>query len=190
MTTATLPRTQIPAGTWTVDPAHSRLGFAVKSLGFLTVRGQFLEFDGTIEIAEDLASSHAYGTVRAASVDTGRERRDEHLRSADFLDAANHPELRFRSKRIEAIGDRMLRIDAELEVNGITREIELDAELLAAEGSSGEERLGLEVRGTLSRRDHGMRFDPPLGIGNVLVADTVEFELDIAAGPFSPPTVS
>ena len=91
MTTATLPRTQIPAGTWTVDPAHSRLGFAVKSLGFLTVRGQFLEFDGTIEIAEDLASSHAYGTVRAASVDTGRERRDEHLRSADFLDAATIP---------------------------------------------------------------------------------------------------
>ena len=187
MTTATLPRTQIPAGTWTVDPVHSRLGFAVNSLGILTVRGEFLEFDGTIEIAEDLASSHAHGTVRAASVNTGRERRDEHLRSADFLDAAKHPELRFRSKRIQAIGDRMLRIDAELEVNGITREIELDAELL---GTSGEERLGLEVRGTLSRRDYGMRFDPPLGIGNVLVADTVELELDIAAGPFSPRTVS
>jgi polyisoprenoid-binding protein YceI len=182
MTTTTLPGTQVPTGTWAVDPAHSKLGFAVKSLGVATVRGEFREFEGTIEVGEDLDSSRAYGTVRTASVNTNRDRRDDHLRSADFLDAVNHPELRFESKRIEAIDDETVRIVAELEINGVTREIELEAEAVGTgEGLSGEERLGLEVRGTLSRRDYRMRFSLPLGSGNAFVADTVKLELEIAA---------
>ncbi len=102
MSTATATSTIAPAGTWTVDPAHSRFGFAVKHMGVATVRGHFEEVDGTLVIGEDLASAKVTGTAKTASVQTGVEGRDDHLRSADFFDAENHPELTFESTRIEA----------------------------------------------------------------------------------------
>lgn len=182
MSTATLSGTELPTGTWTVDPVHSRVGFAVKHLGIATVHGEFREFEGTVEIGEELESSCAYGAVKAASVNTGNEQRDEHLRSADFFDAANHPELHFESKRIEAIDDETFRIVGELVMIGVTREVELEAEVVGTgEGLSGEERLGLKVRGMLSRRDYGMTFDAALGSGNAVVADKVKVQVDIAA---------
>ena len=181
-TAPTITRTGIPTGTWTVDPVHSKVGFAVKHMGVATVRGEFRAFEGTIEIGEDLESSRAYGTVRAASIDTGQEQRDEHLRSPDFFDAGNHPELRFESQRIEALDDDTLRIVGELTMNGVTRELELQAELIGAGlGASDEERIGLEVTGRLSRRDYGMKFNAALGSGNAVVADKVRLELDLAA---------
>ena len=187
MATATAPaptitRTGIPTGTWSVDPVHSKVGFAVKHMGVATVRGEFREFEGTLEIGDDLESARAHGTVKAASVDTNQEQRDEHLRSADFFDAKNHPELRFESKRIEALDDETLRIVGELTMNGVTRELELHAEIIGAgRGAADEERVGLEVTGQLSRRDYGIRFNAALGSGNAVVADKVRLELDIAA---------
>src|SRR5215210_5247972 len=100
----------VPTGTWTVDPAHSKVGFAVKHMGIATVRGEFTDFEGTLEIAEDLASAKAYGTVKAASVDTNEPQRDAHLRSADFFDAETYPELAFESTRVEAIDEDTYRI--------------------------------------------------------------------------------
>ena len=182
MATATSTRTQVPAGTWTIDPVHSKVGFAVKHMGVATVRGEFREFGGTIEIGEDPESSRAHGTVKAASVNTNQEQRDEHLRSADFFDAEAHPELRFESTRIEAIDEETLHIVGELTLNGVTRELELKGEVLGTGlGASDEERIGLEVTGQLSRRDYGMRFNAALGSGNAVVADKVKLELDIAA---------
>jgi polyisoprenoid-binding protein YceI len=87
MTTTTLSRIGIPTGTWKVDKAHSRAGFAVKSLGLATVRGELRDFDGALEVGEGLADGRAYGRVDAASVDTNLARRDNHLRSTDFLSA-------------------------------------------------------------------------------------------------------
>src|SRR5437764_888580 len=98
MSTTTSLSTVIPAGTWAVDPAHSKVGFAVKHMGIATVRGEFTDFEGTLEIGEDLSTARAYGKVKAASVDTNEPQRDEHLRSGDFFDAANYPELTFESK--------------------------------------------------------------------------------------------
>jgi len=95
MTTAN--PTLIPAGTWTVDPAHSKVGFSVKHMGVTTVRGEFNEFEGMFEIGEDLASASASGTVKVASVDTNQSQRDDHLRSADFFGVEEHPELAFES---------------------------------------------------------------------------------------------
>ena len=92
---ATAARTQLPAGTWHVDPAHSRIAFAVKHLGIATVRGAFKEFEGTLELDE----GRAYGTVKTASVDTNDDKRDEHLRSSDFFDVVEHPELKLRVHR-------------------------------------------------------------------------------------------
>lgn len=182
MTTTTKSRELIPAGTWTVDPVHSTVGFAVKHMGVATVRGEFREFDGTVEIAEDLEASRVYGTVKATSVDTGQKERDDHLRSKDFFSGEEHPELRFRSTRIERVSDEKLRIVGELSINGTTREVELEAEVVGiGTGASDEQRLGLEVTGQVSRRDFGMRFDAALGSGNAVVADKVKLELDIAA---------
>ena len=174
--------TVVPAGTWVVDPAHTKVGFAVKHMGVTTVRGEFREFEGALEVGESLESTRAHGVVKAASVDTNQPQRDEHLRSADFFDAENNPELRFQSKRIEPVDEDTFRIVGDLTMNGVTNEIELTAELGGTEiGSQGEERIGLEVTGQLSRRDYRMKFNAALGSGNAVVADKVKLVLDVAA---------
>ncbi|HEX8975445.1 MAG TPA: YceI family protein [Solirubrobacteraceae bacterium] len=174
--------TAIPAGTWNVDPGHSTVGFAVKHMGIATVRGEFKEFEGTLEIGEDLASAKAYGTVKAQSVDTNEPQRDEHLRSADFFDAAQYPELRFESTKIEALDDEEYRITGQLTIHGVTNEIVLHAEAQGTDTDPwGNERVGLEVTGQLSRGDYGMKFNQALGSGNMLVADKVKLSLDISA---------
>jgi polyisoprenoid-binding protein YceI len=179
-TTITAPA--LKSGTWSVDQAHSKVGFAVKHMGVSTVRGEFNEFEGTFEVGDELSTARAWGTVKAASVDTNQPQRDEHLRSADFFDAANHPELRFESKRIEATDEDTFTIVGELTMNGVTREIELEAEIVGSDlGAQGEERVGLEITGKLSRDDFGMKFNQALGSGNLVVADRVKLILDIAA---------
>lgn len=182
MSTATPTRTPIPTGTWDVDAVHTRIGFAVKHMGVATVRGEFHEFEGAIEVGEDLASTRAYGTVKTASVSTRQEQRDGHLRSADFFDAEGYPEIRFESTRIEQADEETLRIVGEITIRGETREIELEAELGGTEvGPEGEDRIGLEATGKLSRVDFGMKFNTALGSGNAVVADKVKLDLDIAA---------
>jgi polyisoprenoid-binding protein YceI len=178
--TATAP--VIPTGTWTVDPAHSKVGFAVKHMGIATVRGEFTEFEGTLEIADDLSSAKAHGTVKAASVDTNEPQRDAHLRSADFFDADTYPELAFESTAIEAIDDETFRITGNLTLHGVTNEIVLTAEINGTDVDPyGNEKVGLEITGQLSRGEYGMKFNQALGSGNMLVADKVKLALDISA---------
>jgi polyisoprenoid-binding protein YceI len=102
--------TQVPTGTWVLDPAHFYVGVAVKHLGISTVRGEFKEFEGTLEIGEEVSTSKAYGTVRVASVDTREGDRDDHLRSPDFFDAAQFPEIAFESTEIEPLDEKALRV--------------------------------------------------------------------------------
>ena len=182
MSTTTSRSTLIPTGTWTVDPAHSKIGFGVKHMGIATVRGEFTEFEGALEIGDDLSSTTIHGTVKAASVDTNEPQRDEHLRSPDFFDAARYPELRFESTSIEALDDEEFRITGRLTIHGVTGEIVLHAEVQGTDVDPwGNERVGLEVTGQLSRADYGMKFNQALGSGNVLVADKVKLALDISA---------
>jgi polyisoprenoid-binding protein YceI len=175
--------TVVPTGTWTVDPAHSKVGFAVKHMGITTVRGEFGEFEGTLEINDQLSSARAYGTVKTVSVDTNQPQRDEHLRSADFFDADSHPEIRFESTKIELADEDTYRITGDLTLHGVTKPIVLNAEIQGTETDpqSGNERVGLEITGQLSRGDYGMEFNMALGSGNMLVADKVKLALDIAA---------
>jgi polyisoprenoid-binding protein YceI len=172
----------IPTGTWTIDPAHSKVGFAVKHMGIANVRGEFTEFEGTLETSEDLTSAKAYGTVKVQSVDTNEPQRDEHLRSGDFFDGADHPELRFESTKIEALDDEEFRITGNLTIHGVTNEIVLHAEFQGTDTDPyGNERVGLEVTGQLSRGDYEMKFNQALGSGNMLVGDKVKLALDISA---------
>ncbi|MBV9605556.1 MAG: YceI family protein, partial [Solirubrobacterales bacterium] len=126
---STTTSTTIPTGTWTIDPAHSKVGFAVKHMGIATVRGEFTEFEGSLEIGEDLAGAKVSGTVNPQSVDTNEPQRDDHLRSPDFFDVAQFPELRFESTSIEALDDEEFRITGQLTIHGVTDEIVLHAEV-------------------------------------------------------------
>jgi polyisoprenoid-binding protein YceI len=176
MTTSTLSRIGIPTGTWKVDKAHTRIGFAIKQMGVITTLGEFREFDGALEIGDDLMDARAYGRVDPTSVDTNLGRRDKHLRSKDFLSAESHPELSLRSKAIEPVDNDTFRVIGDLSINGVTNEVELTAEIGGIEtGPEGEERLGLEVTGQVSRTAFAMTF------ARGIVADTVKIVIDVAA---------
>ena len=178
---STVTETTIPTGTWALDKAHTKVGFAVKHMGVSTVRGEFHDFDGALEVDEN-GNLSAYGTVQAASVHTNQEQRDEHLRSADFFDVENYPEIRFESTSIEQVDDENFRIIGDLTIHGVTNEIELDAELGGVElGMQDEQRTGLEITGQLSRKDYRMKFNAALGSGNAVVADKVKLALDVEA---------
>jgi polyisoprenoid-binding protein YceI len=176
MTTSARSRIGIPTGTWKVDRARTRVGFAVRQLGISTVRGEFREFDGGLEVGEDLADTRAYGRIAAASLDTNLARRDEHLRSTAFLSAESHPELTFRSKAIVPLDEDTFRVIGDLSINGVTNEVELTAALGGiATGPEGEERIDLEVTGQVSRRAFAMTY------ARAVVADKVKIAIDVEA---------
>jgi polyisoprenoid-binding protein YceI len=178
----TRTRPAVPAGIWRVDPAHSTVQFAVKHMGIATVRGRFTSFEGTLEVAEDLASSRAYGKVHVASIDTGEPARDEHLRSPDFFDVEKYPEITYESTRVEPIDDQSSRIYGNLTMHGITKEVRLDVVVEGVDTDPwGNERAGLSATGSLNRSDFDMKFNQALGSGNLLVGDQVNISLDISA---------
>jgi polyisoprenoid-binding protein YceI len=179
---STTKTTLVPAGTWSVDPAHSTVGFSVKHLGIATVRGKFDDFEGTLEIGEGDETARAYGTVQGVSVNTSDAGRDEHLRSADFFGVEQNPELRFEATEINHVGDDEFEIAGNLSMNGVTKPITLMAEVQGTETDPwGNERVALEVTGQLNRGDWNMTFNQALGSGNLLVGEKVKLQLDIAA---------
>src|SRR5271155_783906 len=115
---STATQTFLPTGTWKVDPVHSSVEFQVKHLGIATVKGQFKEFEGTLEVGPD--GARASGTVQVASVDTHEPQRDGHLRSADFFDADEPPEITFSSTAIRPTDDDSFEIEGELTIHGVT----------------------------------------------------------------------
>ena len=180
--TTTATTTQIPTGTWTVDPGHSSVGFAVKHMGIATVRGKFEDFEGTLVIGEGDETARAYGTVQGVSINTGDAGRDEHLRSADFFGVEQNPELRFESTQISPVDDETFEIAGDVTMNGVTKPITLTAEVQGEETDPwGNERVALEVTGQLNRGDWNMTFNQALGSGNLLVGEKVKLQLDIAA---------
>ena len=179
---STATETLIPTGTWTVDPAHSAVGFSVKHLGIATVRGRFEEFEGTFEIGEDLSKARAYGTAQVSSINTDEPARDEHLRSADFFGAESNPELRFESTAIRALDEDTFEIEGDLTMNGVTNPVTLTADFQGTETDLwGNERVGIEVMGQVKRGDWDMTFNQALGSGNLLVGEKVTLSLDISA---------
>jgi polyisoprenoid-binding protein YceI len=178
--TATIA-TLVPTGTWKTDAVHSTVGFSVKHMGVSTVRGQFTDYDGTLEIAAD-GTATAHGTVKSASVNTNEPQRDEHLRSPDFFDAVTYPELTFSSTSITPDGEDTFKILGQLTIHGVTQDVELDAEVTGSDvDPQGNTRVGLEITGELSRKDFDMKFNAALGSGNLVVSDKVKLALDISA---------
>ena len=178
---ATRTTTLVPAGTWEVDPAHSSVEFSVKHMGIANVRGRFTEFQGTVEVGKDAWSAKARGSIKVASIDTGEQQRDTHLRSADFFDVDACPEITFESTRVEPIDDDSSRVFGNLTMHGVTREIKLDLVLQGTDTDPwGNERAGAEVQGFLNRKDFDMKFNQALGSGNLLVGDKVRIAIEIS----------
>ena len=118
---ATRPSAALSCGTWTIDPAHSCVGFRVTHLGLTDVRGRFADFCGSLVVTAKGAID-AEGTVTAVSIDTGQPQRDDHLRGPEFLDAATHPQISFRSTMFEPLGQGTFRVTGDLTIHGVTRE--------------------------------------------------------------------
>ena len=183
---------RVPTGTWTVDPAHSSVEFRVKHMMISTVRGRFGEFAATIEAAPDYHQSKVQGTVKAASIDTNEPRRDDHLRSTDFFDVEHHPEISFESTGIEHLEKGNYRVEGDLTMHGETRPVRFEVTVHGVTTDpQGQDRVGLEARGTLSRAEFGLRWQQALETGGVLVGDEVRVVADISAVCTSPdPTVT
>jgi polyisoprenoid-binding protein YceI len=179
MSTTASP-TFVPTGTWTVDPPRSKIGFAVMHSGVATVRGEFRDFEGVLENDDRFSTAKVRGTVKLASVNTGEPRRDDHLRSRDFFDAERYPDLTFEASRLEAGDGRSFRIIGNLTVHGVTKEIVLRGQRRGIADVREHNRLGLEVTGTLSRRDYGLKFKRALRSGNAFVADKVDLVLCVS----------
>jgi polyisoprenoid-binding protein YceI len=170
--------------TWTIDPAHTAVGFAVKHMMFTTVRGRFADVKGTIEVDQrNPGRSTVNVEIAAASIDTGVADRNAHLRSADFLDVEKHPALTFRSKRVEGAlandGDRFT-IVGDLAIRGTTKEVTLDA---VYEGSGrdpwGGTRAGARATAKIDRRDWGLTWNQALETGGILVGNEVRIEIEL-----------
>lgn len=171
----------IAEGTWNVDPSHSSVEFQVKHMGIATVKGFFSEFAGSLEVAAD-GSLSATGTVQAASLNTRNAQRDEHLRSPDFFDAENSPEINFASTAIEQVDEETYRITGDLTIRGVTKEITLEAVTQGADQDPwGNSRVGLEAVGQIDRTEYGLNWNQALESGGVLVGKKVKILLDVSA---------
>lgn len=177
---------------WNLDSTHSRVGFAVRHMMVSTVRGEFKKFGGTLQLDEqDFTRSKIIGEVEVASIDTGVKDRDDHLRSADFFDVANHPVIRFESRRIEHKGGSEYRIIGDLTIRGVTREVVLDAEYGGIQKNPwGQTVTGLSATGKIDRRDFGLTWNAVLETGGVVVADTVKLELEFEAVQVAEPAMA
>jgi polyisoprenoid-binding protein YceI len=167
---------------WAIDPTHSELGFRVKHMMIATVRGRFRDVVGTIEIDEDdLSRSTVEARVSVASIDTGVDQRDDHLRSADFFDAATYPEIAFKSTKIERAGGGY-RVHGDLTIRDTTRSVVLETQPLGVvAGLDGVRRAAFSARTQINRGDWGLTWNVALEAGGWLVGDEIAIELDIAA---------
>lgn len=170
----------VQAETYHIDVTHSQVTFKVKHLGISTVTGTFGVFEGSLDLdPESMTLSRAAATIDAASIDTGVEKRDEHLRSADFFDVAKFPQIVFVSRGIEPEGDE-LTIAGDLTLHGVTKRIELAAEITgAATDPWGNERVAIRASTAINRKDFGLGWNQVLETGGLLVGEEVQIELEV-----------
>ena len=168
--------------TWTLDPAHSSVTFSAKHMMVTTVRGSMQIRDVDLDFdAEDLTASSVRVSLDAASIDTGQEARDHHLRSADFLDVEQHPTIEFASTRIERSGDDY-RIHGDLTIRGKTRPVVLDAAFAGiVRNMQGGRRAAFSARTKIDREEFGLTWNVALEQGGWLVSKTIGIEIELAA---------
>ncbi|MHA6765128.1 YceI family protein [Streptacidiphilus sp. PAMC 29251] len=170
------------SGTYTIDPAHSRIGFVARHAMVTKVRGSFNEFTGAVVVdAEKPEQSSVNLVIKVDSIDTRNADRDGHLRSNDFLDLATYPEIVFASTGVELTDDTSLKVTGNLTVRGVTQAITIDFDYEgAATDPFGNHRLGFEGTHAISRKDYGIVWNAPLETGGVLVSDKITLEFEVS----------
>jgi polyisoprenoid-binding protein YceI len=181
MTISTQPRAL--TGSWTIDPTHTLVEFSGKHMMFTTVKGRFRDVQGTIVVDEaNPALTSVSVEIQAASLDSGVEQRDGHLKSADFLDVESSPTVTFTSTRVLPIGADRARVLGDLTIRGTTREVELDA---AYEGIGtnpwGKEVVGFSATTQINRKDFGLSWNVALEAGGFLVSEQIKIHLEVQA---------
>jgi polyisoprenoid-binding protein YceI len=167
------------AGTFDLDPAHTRIGFSARHMMVSKVRGRFAEFTGSINVAENPLQSTAEATIEAASIDTGQPQRDGHLVSPDFLNVEKWPQLTFRSTRITGHDRNVFTVLGELTIRDVTREVELTLEIEGVANSPyGKQVLGFTLTTEINREDFGMTWNAVVEGGGVLVGRTAKIEIE------------
>ncbi len=168
---------------WTIDKAHSSIGFRVRHLGISFVNGVFEDYDATLQFdPNDLSTLKATVTIRVASINTGVARRDNHLRSPDFFDVEKYPEIRFVSKEVRNIQGNKFQLVGDLTIKEVTKEVVLDVEFLGtAQGMQGERRAAFTARGTIDRFDYGLKWNRLTEAGGVVVGREVTLLIDVEA---------
>ncbi|MEV7122338.1 YceI family protein [Kitasatospora griseola] len=170
-------------GDYVLDPTHTRIGFVARHAMVTKVRGAFHQFEGTAHLdGADPSRSTGEVVIKAASIDTGVEQRDQHLRTNDFLDAPNFPDITFRTTAVEQRSDSDYRVTGDLTIKDTTRSVTIDFEYTGnAVDPYGNLRVGLEGSVTISRKDYGVTWNAALEGGGVLVGDKVVLEFDVSA---------
>lgn len=171
------------AGDYTVDPAHTHVGFSVRHAMVTTVRGAFKDFEGTatLDPANPSASSVEI-RIKVASVDTAQEQRDEHLRTADFFEVQKYPEIVFRSTGVEQVDSVTYTVTGDLTIRDVTRPVSVDFTLTgAARDPFGNLRVGFEGATTINRTEWGLTWNAALEAGGVLVSEKVKLDFDVSA---------
>lgn len=165
---------------WNIDTAHSQVGFAVRHMMISTVRGKFAKFDADVQLElTNLAQAEVTARIDAASVDTGDEKRDGHLCSADFLDAEKHPTIEFKSTSVSR-QDTSLTVHGLLKIKGQEQPITLQGEMVGpGKDPWGNTKLGFSLSGDIDREQWGLTWNQALEAGGVLVAKKVKLELEI-----------
>ena len=181
MTTQTVPSTL--TGSYTIDATHSRIGFVARHAMVTKVRGSFNEFAGSGQLdLENPSNSRVELTIQTASIDTRNADRDAHLRSNDFFDMENHPQIRFVSTATERVDADHYRVTGDLTIKGVTKPVTVDFEYSgSAVDPYGNNRIGLEGKTTVNRKDWGVNWNAPLEAGGVLVGEKVTLEFEVSA---------
>jgi len=170
----------VPApGEYNIDTTHSYVSFTARHLMVTKVRGRFPVTAGRLVIADDPAESFVEAQIDVSAVESGDTKRDEHLRSADFFDAANHPYATFRSTGVIGDGDGEFTLHGDLTIRGVTHPVTLRGEYLGAQASPwGDTRIGFSAETDVSRKDWGLEWNVALETGGVVVSDKVKLAID------------
>jgi polyisoprenoid-binding protein YceI len=169
--------------TYTIDTAHSEIGFSVRHMMFAKVRGQFNTWTATLSYdAANPAKTSLEVLVDVGSIDTREEKRDGHLKSDDFFSAEKFPKMTFKSKRIEPAGTGRYKLSGDLTIRDVTRPVTLDVEQTGSGRDPwGNQRLGFTARASINRSDWGLKWNQALETGGVLVSDKVDIEVEAQA---------
>ncbi|HEY5032224.1 MAG TPA: YceI family protein [Actinomycetes bacterium] len=176
--------TEIPGyltGSWQIDPVHTEISFLIRHMMVSKVRGRFDRFEGTIVTAADPEQSSATASIDLTSINTGNDMRDNHIRSADFFDVENHPNMTFVSTAVRPAGDGF-ELDGELTLRGVTKPVTLALEIngIGPDGYGGT-RIGFSASGKIDRTDFGVSYNGPIPGGGSVLSDSVTLTIEVEA---------